>query len=226
MRPQGKPFTVQKKKSRKPRASGETRFGLMGVQPAVAETLSGSGNLAAAERIFRPMGVPADPPRPEYSVQNSGFPGAAPSSAELASRRAVEQAAANRILPDLSRHEPLQGARKDETSMAAKPTRSRVRRKQRREPEAQRGSRGRPRRPAAVETSAVEPVVEENLAEQPIETRMPARAPATGGSAKAGSEPPGRLKRRRKWSPREIRRAAASGAFKTTVAGTRNRKRR
>ena len=123
MRPQGKPFTVQKKKSRKPRASGKTRFGLMGVQPAATETLAGSGNLAAAERVFRPMGVPPEAARPEYSVQNSGFAGATPSSDELVSRRSVEQtSAANRILPDLSRREPLQGARKDETSMAAKPT--------------------------------------------------------------------------------------------------------
>ena len=227
MRPQGKPFTVHKKKSRKPRASGQTRFGLMGVQPPVTETLAGSGNLAAAERVFRPMGVPPDPPHPDYSVQNSGFPGAAPSASELAARRIVDQAsAANRILPDLSRREPSPGAGKDETSMAAKPTRSRIRRKQRREPEAQRGSRGRPRRPAADEGSAVEPAVEERRTEPPTEARMPIGAAAQGSANEAVGEGQGRLKRRRKWSPREIRRAAASGAFKATVAGTRTRKRR
>src|SRR5436190_22501498 len=103
MRPQGKPFTVQKKKSRKPRASGETRFGLMGVQPAVAESLAGSGNLAAAERVFRSIGVPPDPPRPEYSVQNAGLPGAVPSATGLALRGGVDQtSAANRVLPDLT----------------------------------------------------------------------------------------------------------------------------
>jgi hypothetical protein len=172
-------------------------------------------------------GVPPEAARPEYSVQNSGFAGAAPSSDELVSRRSVEQtSAANRILPDLSRREPLQGARKDETSMAAKPTRSRIRRKQRREPEAQRSSRGRTRRPAAVDGSAVEPAVEDRRTEQPIETRMPMGTPDRGAASEAASDGPARLKRRRKWSPREIRRAAASGAFKATVAGTRNRKRR
>src|SRR5258705_7135926 len=124
MRAQGKPFTVKKKKSRKPRAAGESRFGLMGVQPRTSETPTESGNLARAERIFRAMGAAPDP----LPLQNGGLPATAPASVEPGTNRALEQTpGANRILPDLSRHEPLQGERKDETSMASKPTRSRIR---------------------------------------------------------------------------------------------------
>src|SRR5258707_12900237 len=187
MRPQGKPFTVQRKKSRKPRASGQTGFGLLENKPTTAETLAASGTLAAAERVFRPMVSPPDPLHPE----NWGLPRATLASDGLGSSRAVEQAlAANRILPDLSRQDHFQETRKDETSMAAKPRRSKIRRNQRRETDAQRGQRSATRRPAMLEDSAVEAVVEKRLADLPIEPRPPKGG--AGSATEPGSEGPGR----------------------------------
>jgi hypothetical protein len=228
MRPQGKPFTVQKKKSRRPRASGQPLFDIVGQKAATSEALPVSETIAAAERAFRQVGGSSASPRAAADpVQSWGLAGAAPMAAEASADRTAAQALTpNRILPDLSRPDPLQGARKDETAMAAKPTRSRIRRKQRREPDAQRGSRTRTRRPPTLDDAGVEPVVvPERLAAKPVERWTQVGAPDPGASTALGKERSGRSRRQQKWSPREIRRAAARGAFKAT-AGTRGRKRK
>ena len=154
---------------------------------AVTETLAGSGNLAAAERVFRPMGVPPDPPRPDYSVQNSGLPGAR--RRRLNSPR-VEVSNRRRRLTGSCRisagTSPCREHGRTRHPWLPSPLDQEYAGSRRREPEAQRSSRGRTRRPAAVEGSAVEPAVEERRTEQPTEMRMPTGAAASGLGKRGG----------------------------------------
>jgi len=224
MRPQAKRFTVEKKKTRRPRAHAQADLGLVGVMPKTSEPAIRSASQAAGDRLFRGMADPSDPRRSEYSVQVGTLLADTLASDQLGSNGAVEPPLeANRILPDLSWRDHLQGAGKDETSMVSKPRLLRRRKKQWREPQAKRGASGT-RRPARPEALPIHPAAEKGLDEISIET------PMSSGVADSATEPGGqrsvRPKRRQKWSPRELRRAVARGAIKISMAAARNRKRR
>jgi hypothetical protein len=219
MRSQTKPFTVEKKKSRKARTEDQTDLGLFSVEPKTSEAVMRSPSFAAADRAFGRMVDPSDSRR---SVEDPA------TSNELGSSGAVERtAAANRILPDLSWRDHSQAGKDDEASMALKPRALRRPKKQRRSPGTLRGPRTGTRRTVRPEASAIDSATKHKVDEIALlEPPMPLAGLGAGSVDKPGNEGSVRLGRRSRLSPREIRRAVARGATKITASWARDRKRR
>jgi hypothetical protein len=219
MRPQTKRFTIEKRKTRRVRTEDRIDLGLLSIKPKSSEAVTRSPSFAAADRAFGRMVDSSDSRRSVEDLATSN---------ELASSGAAEPtAAANRILPDLSWRDHSQAGEDDEASMAPKPRTLRRQRKQRRAPEKQRGPRRGTRGTVRPEASAMDPATKQMVDEiAPSEPPMPVAGLNVGSVAKPRNEGPVRLGWRAKLSPREIRRAVASGAIKATAGRVRNRKRR
>jgi hypothetical protein len=221
MRPQAKPFTVEKKKTKKLWTRVQAFLGLDD-KSKTPEPVGRSVSLAAADRVFGGRGDPSSG-SPAYSAQDGALLTPTGTPEELGPTGPVEPTRpANRILPDLSAHDRMNGEKDEKVTMASKPRRSRIREKDRTELKTERRLRRGTRR-ETVEPSAVELAAKE-LVDELDEIAAPSP------NASPGEEPSGqrsvRLRGRPRLSAREIRRAVARGAIKITVGSGRNRKRR
>ena len=224
MRPQSKPFAVERKRSRKPLSRRQPLLKLEG------SNLDDSSRrlpitFAEADRVFGNFGDGAD--RSDYAAALASTGpslGATATRDEVCPNRSLEPPqSGNRILPDLSPHEWMVDRKSNEdapsvaiaqrsgrqywdgTDLKTRP----------------RGQNKRSKRARKPEPPAPPAHIEQRIDEQPVLDSV------AGPDGKAAAKPsrkrgPGTAE----WpnmSPREIRRAAARGAFKIAPSWNRRR---